>query len=145
MKGKISIHLVHDSINGDFIEILIEDRKSGTQFTEIEMSLEAFTLAITGMTGQPCTFELRGIEHIGKSRQWKKCLVPYIPTHDGASLSGRMEKRRILAPYEVEGWRGNDSDLGNYHKRNSENEYTVTFQRFVDGGNSQETSEDENG
>lgn len=41
-------------------------------------------------------------------------------------------KRKALAPYEVDGWQGRASDLGNHHRSQGNDTYLVTFDRYVD-------------
>lgn len=71
--------------------------------------------AITGLTNQPITFQLFQKAPVGLYRHHK---VEYIPVPEpiyGKDASRRQEEegRKILAPYEADGWRGDTYTLYN--------------------------------
>ena len=129
MDGKISISKVTGP-NVRYVEIELTDTKSGIEFMHVHITLEAFAEAITGSGSQSCTFELSGMCNVGKRREVKHEFVSY----DNVSKSQDYEaKAQALAPFEVDGWRGRTSDLGNMHKWNRDKSaYDVLFIRFVD-------------
>lgn len=128
LPGKLTIS--HPSGGGgDYIEIRVEDATSGTPFLALQVSLEAFANAITGRASQDCTLELRGLDNLGKRREVKHERVPYTRVYGAYA---QLAKAKALAPFEVDGWRGHASDLGNHHKGSDATGYTVSFTRFVD-------------
>ena len=82
--------------------------------------------------------ELRGLEHLGFRREHKREVVPY------KAVYGEYEKpakAKALAPFEVDGWKGNASDLGNHHRGNDTDGYSVLFARFVPNEEPQSSKE----
>ena len=66
LKGKISI--TRPSRGGDVdqvISIQIQDCASRVHFLEIDVPLEQFALAITGLSEQPCDLTVRGLNRVG--------------------------------------------------------------------------------
>ena len=132
MEGTLTISRVHNSKTGEFMAIRVTDSVSGVQLLDLAVSMEAFALAVTGMGSQPCTYEVRGIEFLGKHRETKKVRVGF-RFKDGASRQETARaKRDILSGYEVDGWHGRDADLGNPHCGGTADGYLVTFTRYVD-------------
>jgi hypothetical protein len=140
MKGKISISRPHSSLvegeansRGDYIHIRIEDEKSGVAFLDIDMSMENFAYALTQSSNIPCNLTLHDIENVGKKIETKEELVPF---RSGAERYGSREERNAklaaLKPFEIDGWKGNISKVGNWHYGDSERGYLVTFTRYVE-------------
>jgi hypothetical protein len=134
LPGKLTI--THPAGGGeDYMEICVKDNVSSITFLELRISPEALMHALTARAFQDCTLELRGLHNLGKKREHKYELVPYVP------VWGKKEhaaKQRALAPFEVDGWRGNSLDLGNFHRGNQIDGYRVSFTRFVDNDAPQE-------
>lgn len=56
-------------------------------------------------------------------------VVPYVPTGGvSADLAGR---RAALAPYEVDGWRGEVGDVGSPNRSRGPGQYHVLFTRHA--------------
>ena len=128
--GQISIGRVSSNKEPySYISIQVVDSKSHTTFLQVAMSLEALGNAITGMSFQPCKFELYGT-NVGKTHEHKTVFVPC----DTRNIKTDDAKQKVLAPYEVDGWQGRLSDLGNMHRYNTTptTGFTVTFERYVD-------------
>jgi citrate lyase gamma subunit len=64
MKAKVTISRSSD----DMVRIRFEDQASGIEFAIVSMSVEAFGYAITGLSEQDAALEVRGLEHVGKTR-----------------------------------------------------------------------------
>ena len=107
------------------VSITLEDKASGIQFCEIHMSLEEFGRMMHAPTHAKCEVVLRGLDHVGWDYEVKEDVVPYA-SHgkDQEAISA------ALAQFEVDGWKGRTSDLGNMHRRSGDG-YRVTFRRFV--------------
>lgn len=108
------------------ISITIEDESSGTTVLDLDMTPEAFGNAVTGLSSQPCEFDFHG-ENIGKIREQK---TEYVRWYDPGKTNSKQD---ALAPFEIDGWKGRESDLGNHHRRDPiSQKYSVNFTRFVD-------------
>ena len=130
MDGKLTISRYNDFGNKDPIHITITDEKSGVSFCDIEMSLENFARAITGISLQKCNFSTHNLSKVGMKREIKS---ESVQTPDDFSSSNKDEKIKILKPYNIDGWQGSLSDLGNHHHYNYGNKsYTVSFTRWVE-------------
>lgn len=122
-EGKLSIYSDHQRT----ITIEAEDRKSGTRFLYLEITMHDFMLALTGRADLPCHFELSP-DHVGKQRQTKMEEVPF--------SQGKQSQADAAKPFEVDGWKAYYSDIGNHHNlvryENGGAIYRVTFTRFVE-------------
>lgn len=112
------------NVRDDYFVMTIEDGGSGCDIVEIEMSPAALALALSGAANQPALATWR-VSNLGMRRETKTVVVPctYSPT--------AQQKADALAPFEVNGWRGDASNLGNQHKRRGEHGFAVTFRRWV--------------
>lgn len=129
--GRLTISRVHSSHEGDYVEISLVDDTSHTQPVKIHVSLQAFAEALMGSGDRPCTFEWRP-SRVGKIHETRKQIVPYHGYYRHGSAEERRAKADALAPFEVDGWRGNPSDLGNMHRSLGDGQYRVLFARYVD-------------
>lgn len=134
LKGRISIHRFQSNIPPHHgIGIQVEDEDSGVRFLEIEMNAEQFGNAITGQGNTECEFELRGTQYVGMISQNKTELIPLGDKEYIVKSAAR--KAELLAPYEVDGWKGRERDLENHHNYdNKTNSIRVSFDRFVERG-----------
>jgi hypothetical protein len=134
MKLKGHLQISH-YFGTDIFRIEVEDDSSGIKFLEVELDAKTLMLALTAQYSE-CEFELRGVEHVGKTRETKKVVVAL--EQDVRYDTTDEEKRALLAPYEVDGWIGHARDLGNHHNLCRVNNdkgtvaYEVGFHRFVD-------------
>ena len=136
LKGKITISRIHRSFSGNFIQIEIEDEKSGINFVRFEISMEDFSEAITGLGACSGTFQISGLENIGKQLENKTEEVT-IPYQDYANNEfGREQARKaVIRDCEIEGWKAELSDLTNHHKfvcnQGGNTVQRVSFHRYV--------------
>jgi hypothetical protein len=112
----------------DYISIEVNDKSSGVEFIELRISYADFAEAITGLSGIPITFKTRFLDKIGKLREHKEVNVVTFVSYKRYT---KEEANAILAPYEVDGWKGRTDDLNNNHRR-TKTGYNVTFVRYVD-------------
>lgn len=96
--GKISI--TRDS--RDMINIRITDDPSRTEFIDVHMSLEDFAFAITGLSSQTVTGDVRGLDRIGKERirEARSILQPVELQHK----SREVVKEWFKLNCQEEGW-----------------------------------------
>ena len=129
MNGKITISRYNDFRNKEPIHITITDEKSGVTFCDIEMSLESFSRAITGLSLQECNISIHNIDRIGMKREMKK---EFIKISKGSFGLSDNEKEELLKPYNIDGWIGSKYDIGNHHNFSHKNDaYKVGFTRWV--------------
>ncbi len=128
LPGKISIG--RPSGDGcDYISIYMTDESSGVRFVEVRVPYAGFAQALTGMGYVDCSFETRGTHLIGSTFEHKEMVIPHTASYrldrnDTAKLDA------LLVPYEIEGWKGDRSDLVNGHRSSPEGQ-RVNFRRYV--------------
>lgn len=117
---------------GKHISIRIRDRVSGCEVVELRIPLEQFAMALTGLSEVPAYATWRTTALL-KKREVKSVNVPLIAGEDMPYGDGREDyAARAVAPFEVDGWKANKPDFGNWHRRNGDGSYNVGFSRFVD-------------
>jgi hypothetical protein len=105
------------------VNIVIEDEASGERVVEVTLTIEQFGTALANYNAD-CEFMLDNLDVIGKTREVKTEVVEYPDGIDAADA---------LAPHEVDGWKGRERDLDNFHNRvKGRDAYRVTFVRFVE-------------
>ena len=125
--GRITISRPAASWGEKYIEIKLDDDASGCRLVSVRLSLDCFAEAVTGLGYVPCVFDYYDECPVGKVRQNKTELLPK-PKH---SQKDREATAKILAPFEIQGWRGEASDLFNHHRYIGE-KVAVNFSRFIE-------------
>jgi len=136
LKGNISIGKYMNSREMERpVHINIVDESSSIQFLEVNLSLEEFALVLTGLSGVNCELETRSLDLVGTVRETKFEMVPtpekftYLPEKERLKLAGEC-----VAPFEVDGWRGRDSDMLNHYNQSKDGmSFKVTFVRYAKG------------
>ena len=126
LAGKISI-VRSSSGRESWIEIEVGDAVSGCRLVDVKMELETFAEALFGRGYCECQLEYFDQCPVGQRREVKTEVV------DASGLDWRKdtnEAERVLAPFEVDGWKGTVDDLYNHH-RGPVNARRVGFVRFV--------------
>lgn len=113
------------------ITIAVQDKNSGIQFIEIELTPLEFARAIFGHY-TTCQFNLRGLDLVGCAYENKTENVPY--TRGVHAKPNRAAMQKALEPFEVDGWRGDMDDLENHHRHVSAGVQRVTFRRYLRDG-----------
>lgn len=114
--------------NGKWI-IDVTDAVSRSEILHLEVSDAAFSRAIGHLGYQPAEAEWRPAA-LGKKYEVKTVPVPAVK-FDGNRESGLAKERAAIAPFEVDGWRGDIDDMSNMHKRKGAHQM-VTFRRYVE-------------
>jgi len=109
VKGHISISRRTGGGVPDSIHIEIEEDNSSITFVDFELTLEAFTQAITGHGNVPGKLTVRALDRVGWTAENKTEEVPY------DLYSDERNPKEALAPFEVNGWRARKGDLDNMH------------------------------
>lgn len=138
LNGKITISRVSQSDGGQFMNIELSDCLSGIRMLSVEMTMQDFAEAITGLGYRECTHSVNvsNLDKIGKKLEIKS--VPIL--FDGQPPLGDKffdYMSRLVKPYEVDGWTVDDYDIKsrNYHRNcamDGRPAYTVSFRRYVD-------------
>jgi hypothetical protein len=109
------------------IRLRVIDDASSTVALQLELTPEQFALGLTGQANRPA--KARWLTaNIGRAWETKTEVVPI----EGHPTYSEANKNLALAPFEVDGWRGNRGDLGNPHKKLSGGGYRVDFYRFAE-------------
>lgn len=128
MDGKITISRTTHSKEGDSIRIRVQDNLSGVSFIEVQMTLENFALALTGLGYVDCGFELFRPDLVGKIEQNKTEFVPLRDTFWATD----EERQEALRAFEVDGWKARNGDIKNSHNYTKDGKVKVVFFRHVE-------------
>jgi hypothetical protein len=118
-----------------YISINIQDDSSGIHIINVQMSLEDFAHAITGLGNVDCEIHNLtnniGFARIGKIREYKEVFV-YEPDYKLTILEKQLlvEKAVRDSGYLVDGWEISDHGL---HRQQPTQNHCVSLRRFVDG------------
>jgi len=117
-----------DKFGGTGMHIIVEDDTSGARVLELWMSLEEFAKALTSSYGE-AEMEIYRQAPIGKKRENKDEIIKV-----GRNPWERDEAKlkALITPYEVDGWKGDISDLTNWHRRVGDGLQRVGFRRYVE-------------
>lgn len=128
LKGAVTITRRHGKT--DVMAIAIRDDMSFCQFVELEMSLEDFMKALTGLGDQPCKFEFRP-DKVGLKLEHKTEIVQF---ECKVWANRELEAKLAVAPFNKDGWEGRWDDLLNHHNRGGGEKptYRVNFLRWVE-------------
>lgn len=134
VKGRISISRTLSSSKGSFITLEIKDETSRCRIIQAEIDMEVFGPLVTGASAQPCEVEVYLGCPLGQVRETK---TEYIARPECNYEDKKKVGRTVLAPYEVDGWKGYVDDLFNNHKRQGPASahaglQAVSFHRFVE-------------
>jgi len=127
-KGRLTISKVTCSDRENYIAIEIEEIE-GHASIRASVSLEGFAQAVTGLGNRPVDLDVRGYSHLGKKMEVKDEEIP-------CSSYGLTDEelKKVIKPYEVDGWKGSITSLKNNHNRimrERKETYRVSFVRWV--------------
>lgn len=140
LKARLHIGRMSGDHSNDEMRIEVADELSGVHFLELRLSPHDMMCAITARSVE-CDMEVRGLHLVGSKSEYKVKQVKFkgyrsdladerkgLDDHEHSPTT-----RKILAPFEKDGWRGSVSDLFNGHRRSAcEGFQKVGFHRFVD-------------
>lgn len=128
MKGTISISRMTGGDEGK-IHISIVENNSRVEFFEGLMSLEDFAAAVTGSSYRDVEFEFRP-EKVGMIAENKEEIVDR-PKGYSRDETAKKKARKLMEPFEVDGWKGNVDDMFNGHRNVGNDKCRVRFFRHV--------------
>lgn len=96
-KGNISI----TRSSNNMINVRLRDKVSRTEFVDVQMTLEDFALAVTGLAEVDAVGDVRGLDKVGKVRVLESRQTVY----PGESYDQRTKQEAyILENCQEEGW-----------------------------------------
>jgi hypothetical protein len=114
----------------DLISIRLRDSASRIEFVEVTMSLDDFARAVTGLSEISAKAELRGLEHVGKTKQIEQRRVECpIKSYSRDVLQNWLEEN-----CQEEGWIIN-SYLGSQNSISYKDDKTIinySVYRYID-------------
>ena len=123
LNGQVSVSRYHGSNTG--VTITVEDETSGCIIVECDLTIEQFGDLISGLSFIPCKMEVNTSGNIGKKRENKTVDV----SMPGTGVKNILSPKQIIAKHEVDGWIGRPADLENFHNKNEDGTYRVSFVR----------------
>ena len=120
---------VQGSAGADSFTITIKDEISGVIVTRISLDKESFA-SILLLQEADASGEFGSVENIGKIRENKMEEVE-VSCANSFNIT-KKEKLNAIKKFEIDGWKGSTSTIGNHHYRVRDNIYKVHFHRFVD-------------
>jgi hypothetical protein len=133
LRANLSLNRPINSSGEKWIVVEIGDESSGCYAVTVKVSLENFAEALMGRSEVDCEMNFNDSGVIGKLHQHKEEIVP-VP--EGFGYNQKKDKAAIaavLAPFEVDGWKGRKEDLFNItHRSAGNNKMRVVFTRYVD-------------
>lgn len=113
IKGKASLICTMPTGDGwdGFMNIEVHDEMSGARFLELKVPYADMMRALTARQAE-VEFVLRPAV-VGMRREHKTEVVPVPRSLSSKDADGI---NAVLAPYEVDGWRGYRSDVTNHHR-----------------------------
>jgi len=114
----------------DLMHISVSDERSGCRLVELNFSLEEFCKALTSSYGKG---EMEYYENcpVGKKRVSKTEFIVQPKRTFDANKDAKIAAT-ALSPFEVDGWKGDYSDLWNHHNKTVDGRQFVKFHRYVD-------------
>jgi len=135
LKGHISISRTSGHNITHPIRIEIIDDISGSTFAIAELTLENYAEAITGLAYADCNLQYYEDAPVGKTREIKKEQIDITEMNIYIKPKDQEKTAKIfLTPYEIDGWKGDASDLFNHHKQSRKDNKTfanVMFVRYI--------------
>lgn len=135
LQGKLTISRVHNSHEGDYVEIRVVDEASGCEVVSVECSILDFGNAVLNLAFQPCRFELRPA-NAGNKREMREITVPCPPFNtygEETEEDGLQWIIKHAAGELMDGWRPRSpAEVFKARQRRGKDEVGVTLIRFVE-------------
>lgn len=106
--------------------LTVTDDNARVQFLEVWLTIEQFADFLTNRTTEG-GFILTRPDLVGTTGQNKTENVPFARVYD----RDESKAKKALKPFEVDGWRGDVSDMFNGHRSNKDGTQSVIFRRHV--------------
>jgi len=128
LKARLSISrtMGHSKYGDNWVTLSVEDKSSLTMALEIQMSAETFGMLVMGLSFLEVEADWH-VDNLGLCHEHKEEIV---------SIGREQSRSDALKSFEVDGWKGQESDLKNTHRAvnfgKDTNDYKVRFFRFVE-------------
>ena len=108
MKAKVTISRSSD----DIVRISFKEEKSGISFAEVKMTPHDFAMALTGLSMIEADLEVKGLQHVGKTRVIE-CREIYYPfnTHNREKMSAWIRENDGGDGWFVNDYLGSQSSI----------------------------------
>ena len=124
---KLTISRPQRSDGRKYISLTITDEISRIQFLDAEIELGAFAEALTGLAYVPMEGELRGLEHIGKTRVTEKReVVCPLNCFDRAELAAWLAENAQESGWTVNTYLGSQGSVRSHESGGQTLRYSVT-------------------
>ncbi len=128
LEGLLTISRPQGSQQGEVISIEVKDERAGCRVVRVTIGLAEFAECLTGHAFVKCALEVDDTGRVGKIRENKTEIIPPL----GNTYSRDEDLiTEALAPFEVDGWTADRSDMTNGH-RSTPRGQSVGFIRYVD-------------
>ncbi len=131
LPARVTITCATDRKGEHLMRIEIQDLSSRIEVVTVEMGMAEFALALAHHGYQPAEAEWRGLDLVGWVAENKTEEVEFENQWGERKEKQEASARLALMKHEVNGWRGNMSDLFNGHKRVRAGVQRVSFFRYV--------------
>ena len=131
IKVWLSIARTSSSKGPDTVHITFRDEASTIEFAEVRLTLEQFAQAVTGVMVSGVDGTVRALDKVGLKMEHK---VEEVPFNCWDLDRSPARAAAALKPFEVDGWKGQEEDLFNSHRRGAGREgqvQRVTFRRWL--------------
>ena len=123
-----SISISRSSNNKVYINV--EDEHSGDNILELSLTLEAYGLLVTGLSGIKGTMEVNPNAQIAKKREVKRVVVPEIKKYQDKKITEQLVLDHFaLSSYKTDGWILHDN--GTRSQQNNANGYEYIIKRYI--------------
>lgn len=132
LKGKVTISRRRHGRDDDRdIYISVTEEASGCRVVDVCLSLKDFALALTGMAMTPCELDIYEAPY-GKKRIFK--VEPSVKFKKRPEDLTKKQLDKVLAPFEVDGWKADRSFNTQNQVRHVDDGYEVrvTLYKFVE-------------
>lgn len=128
MKGRLTISRPSYGDGRKKISIQVKDENAGIRFLEMEVDLDKFTNALTGLCEQECDVKVTGLQNIGKKIERSK--IEFEMTEDRFN---KEVAKRVCESLLTDGWQLRDSfsSQGSFFKENGKNMARANIVRWV--------------
>lgn len=110
MNINASITINRDS--NDVIHIRVMDEASRVRFIDVSMTPEDFAMAITGLSEVKAPAEVRGLEHVGKTKiVEQRATVCHLNTYDKAVLRQWLEDNHQEPGWILDAYLGSQNSV----------------------------------
>jgi hypothetical protein len=135
MKGTVSISRTTGGSTDSSVRISVRDELSGIEFVEIELSVEAFGSAITGLSSVKGRMLVNGLKHVGKKheRTTAKIEIPKELYSNRPKIKKWLEENAQREGWILSTYLGSQNSIVADYKEDK-HYANISYHRYVDPG-----------